>query len=201
MVPTHRARLLAMGRRRGVLTAGDIAQAGIHSEQITRLVAEGALERLSRGQYRLAQSPITERHGLVMAARAVPRGVICLLSALDFHGIGTQLPAEVWVAIPRGSRTPAVDQPPLRIVRFTGESFTTGIQRHRIEGTTVRVYSIAKTLADLFKYRNKIGVDVAVEALREAWLERRFSMEALEHAARVCRVERVMQPYIEAIVS
>lgn len=201
MTSANRARLLALARRRGVLTAGDAVRASIHSQQLTRLVEAGVLERLSRGQYRLVQHPITEHHGLVMTARAVPGGVICLLSALGFHGIGTQLPPEVWVAVARGTRTPAVDQPPLRIVRFSGDAFTEGVERHRVEGTTVRVYGVAKTLADLFKYRNKVGIDVAVEALREAWRERRFSMAALDRAARACRVERVMRPYVEAIVS
>ena len=200
MPPTDRTRLLALAKRRGVLTASDADRAGIHSQHLTRLVREGVLERLSRGQYRSRRSAITEHHGLVMAARAVPGGVICLLSALGFHGIGTQLPAEVWVAVARGRRTPAVDQPPLRIVRFSGVAFTTDIERHRVEGATVQVYSVAKTLADLFKHRNRIGMDVALEALREAWRDRRFTMDALDRAARACRVERVMRPYVEAIV-
>lgn len=201
MKPTDRARLLALARRRGVITAGDAAQAAIHSQQLTRLVEEGVLEHLSRGQYRLAEQGITEHHGLVMAARAVPQGVICLLSALGFHGIGTQLPPEVWVAIPRGTRTPAAIQPLLRVVRMSGSVLREGVERHRIEGVPVRVYSVAKTLADLFKHRSKVGIDVAVEALREAWRERRFTMEGLERAARVCRVERVMRPYVEAVTS
>lgn len=195
------SQLLALARRRSVLTAKDVSQAGIHSQQLTRIVRSGILERLARGQYRLSNSPVTEHHGLVMASRAVPRGVICLLSALSFHRIGTQLPADVWIAVPRGTRPPTADQPPLHVVHFSGDSFTRGVQRHRLEGTTVQVYSVAKTLADLFKYRNKIGIDVAVEALREAWRDRRFRMDALDNAARACRVERVMRPYIEAIVS
>lgn len=201
MPPTDRTRLLALARQSGVLTASDAARAGIHSHQLTRLVREGVLERLSRGQYRAPGSAITEHHGLVIAARAVPGGVICLLSALGFHGIGTQLPAEVWVAIARGRRTPAVRHPPLRIVRFGGAAFSTGIERHRVEGVPLQVYSVAKTLADLFKHRNRIGVDVAIEALREAWHDRRFTMDALDRAARACRVERVMRPYLEAIVA
>lgn len=201
MPPTDRIRLLALARRRGVLTAQDAAHAGIHSQQLTRLVDEGTLERIGRGQYRLAHSPITEHHGLVMAARAVPGGVICLISALGFHGIGTQLPAEVWVAVPRGRRTPAATNPPLRIVRFTGDAFSTGVERHRVEGATLLVYSVAKTLADLFKQRNRVGLDVALEALREAWREHRFTMDALDRAARACRVERVMRSYVEAIVA
>ena len=201
MPTTDRTRLLALARRRGVITAQDAGRAGIHSQQITRLVAGGVIERIARGQYRLAERPVTERHALVVASRAVPRGVICLLSALGFHGIGTQLPAEVWIAIERRAREPTVRQLPLKVVRFSGAAFTEAIETHRIEGETVRVYSVAKTLADLFKHRNKVGMDVALEALREAWRERKFTMEALDRAARVCRVERVMRPYVEAVVS
>lgn len=200
MPPTARARLLALARRRGVITARDAARAGIHSQQLTRLVSDGALQRITRGHYRLATRPITENHALAVVARAVPRGVICLLSALGFHEIGTQLPSDVWVAIERGARQPALQDPPLRVVRFTGAAFSEGIETHRVEGETVRIFSVAKTLADLFKHRSNVGLDVALEALREAWRERKFTMEALDRAARVCRVERVMRPYVEAVV-
>jgi predicted transcriptional regulator of viral defense system len=195
------ARLLALAKRRGVITAGEAARAGIHSQHLTRLVAEGVLERITRGHYRLAGRPITEHHGLAVAARAVPHGVICLLSALAFHGIGTQLPAEVWIAIERRARDPALQDPPLRVVRYSGAAFTVGIETHRVEGQPLRVYGVAKTLADLFKHRNKVGLDVAIEALREAWRERKFKMEALDRAARACRVARVMRPYVEAVVA
>ena len=201
MASTDRDRLLKLARQRAVITASDVARAGIHSQQITRLVADGTLERITRGTYRLVERPITEHHGFVVATRVVPHGVICLLSALDFHGIGTQLPSEVWVAIERGTRAPVAGQLPLIVVRFSGAAFTEGTETHRIEGERVRVYSVAKTLADLFKKRNQVGLDVALEALREAWRERRFTMDALDRAAHVCRVERVMRPYVEAIVS
>jgi predicted transcriptional regulator of viral defense system len=168
---------------------------------LTRLVAEGVIERVARGQYRLAGRPITEHHALAVVARAVPRGVICLVSALGFHGIGTQLPAEVWVAIDRRARAPALEYPPLRVARFSGSAFTDGVETHRIEGDAVRVYGVAKTLADLFKYRNRVGLEVALEALREAWRTRRFTMADMDRFARVCRVERVMRPYLEALVA
>lgn len=200
MPRTGRARLLALAKRRGVFTAEDVAHAGIHSQQLTRLVRDGVLERLSRGQYRFSNARITEHHGLVMVSLAVPDGVICLLSALSFHGIGAQLPSEVWIALARGHRTPKVKHPPVRIVHFSGAAFTTGIERHRAEGATILVYSVAKTLADLFKHRNAIGIDVAIEALREAWVERRFTMDQLDRAAHACRVVHVMHPYIQAIV-
>ena len=197
----HREEVLQLVYKRGFLTAREAAQRRIHSQVLTRLVREGTLERIARGQYRLPDQPITEHHSLAIVARAIPSGVVCLLSALTFHGIGTQLPAEVWVAIDRRARRPNLRYPPLRVVRFSGEAFTAGIETHFVEGQPVRVYGIAKTLADLFKYRNKVGLDVALEALREAWRERRFTMDELDRYARICRVQRVMTPYLEALVS
>jgi predicted transcriptional regulator of viral defense system len=131
----------------------------------------------------------------------VPHGVVCLLSALNFHGLGTQLPSEVWIAVDRRARRPAFANPPLRVVRFTGKALTAGIEIHTIERQSVRIYNVAKTLADCFKYRNKIGLDVALEALGDAWRTRRFTMEEIDRFARICRVERVMRPYLEALVT
>ena len=201
MPPSARERLLALARTQGTLTAQDAAQAGVHSQQLTRLVEEGILERIARGHYRLADQDITEHHSLALVGAAVPEGVVCLLSALSFHGIGTQLPAEVWLAIERRQRVPKLAYPPLRLVRFSGAAYEEGIEFHVIERQEVRIYSVAKTLADLFKYRNRIGLDVALEALREAWRERRFTMPELDSAARACRVTRVMAPYIDGIVA
>lgn len=198
---TRRDKLLKMARRRGIITSRDAERAGIHSQHLTRLVREGLLERIARGHYRAASSLVTEHHGLVIAASIVPKGVVCLLSALEFHGIGTQLPSEVWMAVRQGSGAVTVVRQPIRIVRFSGAAFDEGAESHRVEGAPVRVYSVAKTIADLFKYRNRIGLDVALEALREAWRERKFTMEALDRAARACRVDRVMRPYVETIVS
>jgi predicted transcriptional regulator of viral defense system len=189
-----------MAGRRGILTAKDVAQAGIHSHQLSRLVREGRLERVTRGLYRVPGLPVSEHHGLALAARSVPRGVVCLLSALAFHGVGSQLPFEVWIAIDRRARAPAVDYPPLRLMRFSGDSLSAGVETHQIEGQAVKVYSVPKTLADLFKYRNKVGLAVALEALREAWRERRFTMDEIDRYARICRVEHVMRPYLEALV-
>jgi len=144
---------------------------------------------------------MTENHGLALASAAVPQGVICLLSALRLHGIGTQLPSQVWIAIDRRARRPALKYPPLRVVRYSGAALTEGVRDHRVEGQTIRVYGVAKTLADCFKYRNKIGLDVALEALREAWRSRRFTMDELDHYAGICRVRRVMKPYLEALAA
>jgi predicted transcriptional regulator of viral defense system len=198
---THRYQTLKLARRARGVTPRDLADAGIHRQMLTRLVSEGQLERVARGVYRLSEQPVTEQHGLAIAAAAVPHGVVCLLSALQVHGIGSQLPSEVWMAIDRRSWRPTLAYPPLRIVRFTGSALTQGIGSHTIEGRQVKVYGVAKTLADCFKYRNKIGLDVALEALREAWRGRRFKMDELDRYAAICRVQRVMQPYLEALTA
>jgi predicted transcriptional regulator of viral defense system len=201
MTRTGRQRILTLVQARGYVSARAVSRAGVHTQELTRLVADGTLERVGPGRYRLASAEITEHHGLVLAATAALEGVICMLSALGFHGIGTQLPAEVWLAIERGRRPPKVANLRLRIVRLSGPAFHEGIEVHEIEQQRVRVYGVAKTLADLFKARNRVGLDVAVEALREAWRDRRFTMADLDRAARVCRVERVMRPYVEGVVA
>jgi predicted transcriptional regulator of viral defense system len=198
---TERERAVQLARRPGGLTTRDAAAAGIHRQVLSLLVGEGVLVRVVRGIYRLPNHPVTEHHGLAMAAVAVPHGVICLFSALGFHGITTQLPSEVWMAIDRGARSPALRHPPLHIVRFTGLALTGGIEAHCIEGYTVRVYGVAKTVADCFKYRNKIGLAVALKALREGWRARRFTIDALDRYAEICRVAHVMRPYVEALVA
>lgn len=191
---------MRLARTRGLVSTRQVAALGIHTQLLTRLMKEGLLERVTRGQYRPADQPVTEHHGLVLAAAAVPHGVICLLSALGFHGLGTQLPFEVWIAIDRRARRPTLRYPPLRVVRFTGSALTAGVETHAVESQSVRVYNVAKTLADCFKYRNKIGLDMALEALSEAWRKRRFTMDEIDRFARICRVERVMRPYLEALV-
>lgn len=198
---TDRVRLLRLARQRGILSTREVIRSGIHSQALSRLTREGMLERVARGQYRLPDQPITENHSLVIAAKAAPQGVVCLLTALRFHEIGTQLPFEVWIALDRRARRPAIEYPRLRVVRFGGRALTEGIETHRIEGEDVRIYCLAKTIADTFKYRNKVGLDVALEALREAWRARRFTMDEIDHYARICRVERVMRPYLEGLVA
>ena len=195
-----RDKILKLARRRQGVTAREIAAAGLHRQVLTRLVEAHQLERVVRGVYRIPDQPFTEHHGLALVSSSIPQGIICLLSALQFHQLGTQLPSEVWIAIDRRARRPALKYPPLRVLRFSGAALSQGIETHRIEGQTVRVYNIAKTLADCFKYRHKIGIDVALEALREAWRSRRFTMEELDRYAAICRVQRVMRPYLEALL-
>jgi predicted transcriptional regulator of viral defense system len=201
MPATDRDRALKLARRKKGVTPGELATAGIHRQVLTRLVAEGEIERVARGQYRTPDQSITEHHALAVAAASVPEGVVCLLSALQYHGIGSQVPSQVWMALDRRAWRPALRYPPLRIVRYTGAALNEGVEKHVLEGRPVRVYSVAKTLADCFKYRNKIGLDVALEALREAWRTRRFTMDALDRYAAICRVQRVMRPYVEALVA
>jgi predicted transcriptional regulator of viral defense system len=195
------AKLLKLAHLHSSISAKDATRVGVHSQVLSRLIVAGVLERMARGQYRLAERPIGEHHGLVLVARAAPSGVVCLLSALNFHGIGTQLPAEVWIALERGVRAPSTLKLPARFVHLSGAAFHEGIATHIVDGGPIRVYTVAKTLADVFKFRNTIGLDVAIEALRDAWQHRSFTMDALGRAARACRVERVMRPYIEAVVA
>lgn len=198
---TDTARVLQLARKRASISRQDVAAAGMHTQTLSRLVRTGALERTARGRYRLPGRPVSEHHGLAIVASTVPQGVICLLSALSFHEIGTQLPSEVWVALDRRAHRPALHFPRLRVVRFGGQALTQEVEVHRIEGQNVRVYSVSKTIADVFKYRNKVGLEVALEALREAWRTRRFTMDEIIASARICRVERVMRPYLEALAA
>jgi predicted transcriptional regulator of viral defense system len=178
----------------------DLTRSGVHSEYLRRAVKRGLLARRGRGVYERVGADVTEHHDFALAARAVSRGVICLCSALLFHNLTTQLPQEVWMAIDVKARRPKYSGVPMRFVRFGGKALCEGVEKHRIEGVTVKVYNVAKTVADCFKYRRKYGLDVAVEALREGWRERRFTVDELMRFARVCRVANVIRPYVEAIV-
>jgi predicted transcriptional regulator of viral defense system len=191
---------LQLARERGLLRSRDFTEVGIAREYVRRLYERGLLERVGRGLYAPAGTEPDERRPLAEVAKRVPHAVVCLLSALRFHDLTTQAPFEVWIAIDRTAWRPRIDYPPLRIVRFGDKALTAGVEEHEITGVGVRVYSPAKTVADCFKYRNKVGLDVALEALREAWAERRATMDELWHYARVCRVAAVMRPYLESLV-
>jgi predicted transcriptional regulator of viral defense system len=165
------------------------------------MAKSGALEKVGPGRYRLPRSTrTTEYHDLAVATAAVPRSVVCLISALRFHEIGTQLPAAVWIAVPRGTRVPRVSAPPLRVVNCSTAVFDLGIEEHCIEGHTLRIYSVARTVADCFRFRNKVGLDVALEALTEAWRSKRLKIDELNRIAKKLRVQRVMQPYLDTVV-
>lgn len=194
-------RALELAREYGVLRARDLAQYGIAREYLTRLVRDGLLLHIGRGLYMLPDADITEFHSFAEAAKRVPDGIVCLLSALRFHNLTTQAPFEIWLALPPTARRPRVDYPPLRIARFSGQALTEGVEEHTVEEVRVRVYNPAKTVADCFKYRNKIGLDVALEALRETWRARRATMDDLWRYAEVCRVANVMRPYLESLIT
>jgi predicted transcriptional regulator of viral defense system len=191
-------KLLSLARRSGVIRPGDLRAQGIAPVYLTRLVRSGALIRVGRGLYSLADGSPTADRTIVEAARHVPRGVVCLLSALRLHSLTTQMPPAVWIAIDVKARRPIADGPPLEIVRMSGPALSSGVEERVIEGVRVRVYGAAKTVADCFKFRNKIGLDVAIEALRD-YRRRRGSVDELLRYAEICRVARVMRPYLEAL--
>lgn len=176
-----------------------LEEMGLSWRQIQNLVDEGKLDRVGRGLYVWKAIPATEHRTLAEAAVRVPHGVVCLLSALAFHGLGTQVPHAVWIAIRRGSRRPRVDWPPIEIVQVSGEAWSHGVEEHEIEGATVKITSAAKTVADCFKFRSRVGLDVALEALRDYVSRRGRSIDALLEAAETCRVRRVIMPYVESM--
>ncbi len=183
----------------GILRVRDMAQQGISRQTIQRMTEEGELLRIGRGLYSRPDAVVTENHTLAQVCARVPHGVICLTSALQFHELTTQSPWQVWLLIERHARAPKLDYPTLRIMRASPEFLAEGVEEHKIEGVTVRVTNVARTVADCFKYRNKIGLAVAMEALRECLGERRTDRASLHRYARLCRVERVMQPYLEIL--
>lgn len=191
--------ILDLARKRGLIRPRDLEPLGLPRVTLTRLVRQGALTRVARGLYALPDRSISEHTALAEVARKHPKAIVCLLSALRFHELTTQSPSEVWLAIPNKARAPRIDYPPLRIVRFSSPLLAEGVEEHSIDSVPVRITSVAKTVADCFKYRNKIGLDVALEALREAWSEKRVSMDEVWRYARMCRVANVMRPYLESL--
>jgi predicted transcriptional regulator of viral defense system len=186
-------------RQHGIVRPRDIERIGIPREYLLRLHRQGKLNRTGRGMYTLPDATITERHSYAEVAKQVPEGVLCLLSALVFHGLTTQNPASVWIALGRGARNPALTSPSLKVVRLSGPSLTDGIEQHRVEGVPVRVYSAAKTVADCFKFRNKIGLDVAMEALKDCVRQKKARVDEIYHYAKICRVSKVIFPYMESL--
>jgi predicted transcriptional regulator of viral defense system len=199
MAIAAQSKVLPLIREMGLVRPAELEARGVSRAQLYRLVQKGLVERQSRGLYMASKHPYTAEHALAQVAKRIPAGVICLLTALRFHQLTTQSPAEVWIAIPEKARKPRLDYPRLRVARFSGAALTEGIETHQVEGVLIRVFSAAKTVADCFKYRNKVGIDVAVEALRDFSRRYRGGATDLAHFARICRVARVMQPYLDAI--
>lgn len=193
--------ILDLARHRRVLRAVDVREHGWSPQLLLSLHQAGKLQRVARGLYSLPDAEITEHQTLIEVCLRVPKAVFCLLTALQFHGIGTQMAHEVWIALPEASQAPALDYPTLRISRLRGVAYTEGIQTFMEYGLPIRVYSVAKTVTDCFKFRNKIGLDVALKALKDAWRSRKVTMAELNHFAKINRVERVMQPYLETVAA
>lgn len=184
----------------GLLRTSQALELGIHTRRLYGMREAGMIEAISRGLYRLADLPPLAKPDLAAVALRVPRGVICLVSALAFHEITTQIPHEVHLALLKGSEKPRLDFPPLRCVWLSGKAHSEGIETHKVDGVDIRVYSQEKTVADCFKFRNRIGLDVALEALKSCREKKRSKPDALLKYARICRVERVMKPYLEALL-
>ena len=199
MGETPKERVLELVRQAGVLRPRDLDAHHLPRQYLRLLCDQELVQRVGRGLYVAADAEPSLHHTLAQASKRVPQGVVCLLSALRFHDLTTQAPFQVWLALGKQSWRPQVDYPPLRVVWFSGEAFACGVEEHGIEGVSVRVYSAAKTVVDCFKYRNKIGLDVALEALRDAWRQHLVTMDELWRFAQVDRVARIMRPYLESL--
>lgn len=194
------AKARALLRRQATVRSRELEATGITRSQLARMLASGALARISRGLYALPGREPETHEGLIVVARRAPKAVFCLLTALRYHDLTTQAPFEVWLAVGHKDRAPTMDWPPLRVMRFSDIAMKAGVETHREGGTAIRVTGVARTVADCFKFRNKIGLDVALEALRDAWEKRRVTMDALWDSARVRGVATVMRPYLESLV-
>jgi predicted transcriptional regulator of viral defense system len=198
--PTLKDRAIEIARARGIARTRDFDAAGVPRVYLQRLRDEGRLIQPGRGLYQLADADFSATHSLAEAARAVPRGTVCLLSALQFHELTTQTPHEIWMLLPAKAWAPTSPPVAVRIVRASGEALTAGIEHHTVEGVPVPVTIPAKTVADCFKHRSKAGLDVAVEALKDCLRAKRATIDELWRYATICRVQNVMRPYLEAVV-
>ena len=187
-------------KKHGIVRPRDLRDLGILPEDMRRLCQKGLLVRVSRGLYELPDGEPDPNQSLIEVCKQAPKGVICLLSALRFHGIGTQLPHEVWLAIPAKAARPRIKKPKVRIVYLSGRMFSEGIEEYKRPGGKIRVYGVVKTIVDCFRFRNQIGTDIAVEALRDALRNRKATIAQLSDMAKTCRAETVMRPYLEAMI-
>jgi len=197
-VITKRQQALTLLRTEGLLRPADLQRKGLPPDYLRDFKRQNLAEMVARGTYVPVDHNHTENHSYAVVAKRVPHGVICLLSALSFHRLTTQNPSQVWLAVDQKAWAPRLAYPPIRLVRFSGEALTAGVEEHPVEGVKLRVYSVAKTIADLFKFRYKVGLDVAMEALRDGLKARRTTRDEIMRYARICRVAKVMQPYLES---
>ncbi len=196
-IDTQNQRVMNLARQKAMLRPSHLQEIGIARVVLARLTAAGQLEKVGRGLYRLPDAPVSEQESLATIAVKVPQAVFCLLTALQIHELTTELPRQIWIAMPQGSHTPKIDYPPVKMVQFTGEAFSQGVEVIQADRVALRVYGVAKTVADCFKHRNKIGLDVAIEALKDALAKKKASANDLWRFAKICRVANVMRPYLE----
>jgi predicted transcriptional regulator of viral defense system len=199
--PSQREQALSLLQGRGMVRLREFGEAGITAATVSRLEREGRIVRLARGLYQLADAPLDQQHSLAEAAKLIPKGVVCLTSALAFHGLTDQMPARVWVALTRKDWRPRIAHPPVRIVRFPPALLSAGVEHHRIENTPVPIFGVAKTIADLFRYRRTVGEAVTVEGLREALRQRKATPAEIARFAEQAGVWKVMQPYLMTLTS
>lgn len=192
--------VLQLIRKLGLVNAADIEASGISRNYLYMLHKEGLLYKTTRGLYRVADALITENSGYIEMSKKVPRAVVCLVSSLNFHQITTQIPHEIWIALPRGSWRPVSAYPPVNVTFMSGKAYEFGIEEHIVNDSVIKVYSLSKTVADCFKFRNKIGLDIALEALKESLRSGRVSVDEIMEAAKVCNIANTMKPYLEATV-
>lgn len=198
-ITSKRQQVINLAKQQAVIRPRDLVAKGLPKDYLNQLAQEGVLAKLGRGLYQWPDREMSSHQSLIEVAKLVPNGVVTLLSALSFHELTTQNPFEVWLAIDRKARRPTIDYPPVRFVTMSQEGLMEGVELHQIDGVEVKVFCVAKTVADCFKYRNKIGLDVALEALKEGWKARKFTMDELIKYAKICRVANVMQPYMESL--
>jgi predicted transcriptional regulator of viral defense system len=200
MSSTAATKILELSDAQGLVRSSDMEKLGATRATIARLVAKGELQKVARGVYMKANRVPSDLDNLLEVSIKVPKSVFCLLTALSLHEITTEMPHEAWIGLEYGGKKPLFDFPPLRVIKYSGPSFEFGVETKEISGVSVRLFSVAKTVADCFKYRNKIGLDVAMEALKDGWRKKRFTIDELNEAAKANRVRNVMRPYIEAML-
>jgi predicted transcriptional regulator of viral defense system len=196
---THSQKALNLVKEKEVVRSSEFVEEGIPRVIISRLVASQQLQHVGRGLYCLPGKEFSEKESLVVIAARVPQAVFCLFTALQIHELTTQLPRKIWIAMPVDSRLPKISYPPIKMVKYSGQAYSAGLEIQEADGVQYRVYNVAKTIADCFKHRNKIGLDVAIEALKDAYTQNKVTVDELWHYAKICRVANVMRPYIEAI--
>ncbi len=197
---SKRQQVIDLVRGQPVIRPRDLKEHGLPKDYLYSLAQEGVIERIGRGLYQWPNKDLGRHHSRVEISKLAPKAVVALLSALNYHNMTTQNPHQIWLAIDRKAWRPEISYPPVRFVTMSAESLHSGVETHSIKGVSIKVFNPAKTIVDCFKYRGKVGLDVALEALREGWSARKFTIDELQHYAKICRVQKVMQPYLESLV-